>query len=142
MFVMLKPGWSSSSFHRSVFDEKGDRVKTMIFQPGEVYPIDEPEELAAIQSDLDIALVEVVMDDKDRPRTKDGVAVPTRALDVEPIRLCRRRSQGRPSTSNPKIPKAIILSRMNTPNGNGNQGIQPANEYRRRFSGRCRLDAR
>lgn len=86
MFVMLKPGWSSQAFHRSVFDADGKRLKTMVFQPGEVYEIADEAELAAIQKDLDLALVEVQPDGKGRPRTKDGVAVPTRIEDIESIR--------------------------------------------------------
>lgn len=82
MFVMVKPGWPGS-FHRSVFGPKGERLRLLKFDPGEVYEV-EGDNLAAITGDLDLSLVEVFADGKDRPRTKEGIAVALRPSDDPP----------------------------------------------------------
>lgn len=43
----------SGAFHRSVRDEKGNIIETMVFQPSEVYALDDAQ-AAAVKRDIDI----------------------------------------------------------------------------------------
>lgn len=56
MIVMLKRDWGGP-FRRSVYDSQGNRVKTLVFNPGEPVELAE-DELAAVKSDIGPALVQ------------------------------------------------------------------------------------
>ena len=70
MFVMLRGSWPGI-FRRAVRDGSGAVTSVLEFSPGTVYELLD-DNLEACAGDIGLALVEVVLDDRGRPREAAG----------------------------------------------------------------------
>ena len=80
--LMLRPD-HAGSFRRSVRNPKGEIKKMLVFEAGKPVELKGPE-LAAVGRDIGLALVEVELDAKQRPRIKSAEVEPEPKSQAEP----------------------------------------------------------